>query len=134
VHLPAPATVYPVVPFEHTVGSHANASASDHLLADHINGLSVSSRRQRGIILKKWRTFLEVVGIQRTPELVRGPRRVGLYFLRIFGEYRLTYFLWFAYPVVTIPYRCFWLVIPEVINFLASSRNWFFSQRPQNRL
>lgn len=53
VHLPAPATAYPVVPFEHTLGAHANAAASTHLLADHINGLSVSSRRQLGIILKK---------------------------------------------------------------------------------
>lgn len=70
---PAPVIVYPVVPFEHTVGSHANAAASAqaHLLADHIQGLSVSSRRQLGIILKKWCTFLEVVGIQRTPDELR---------------------------------------------------------------
>jgi integrase len=71
VHLPAPATVYPVVPFEHTVGAHANAAAATHLLADHINGLSVSSRRQLGIILKKWCGFLEVVGIQRTSDQLR---------------------------------------------------------------
>ena len=58
VHLPAPTAAYPVVPFEHTIGSHANAAASAHLLADHINGLSVSSRRRLGIILTKWCVFL----------------------------------------------------------------------------
>lgn len=71
VHLPAPTFAYPVVPFEHTTRSHANAAASAQLLADHINGLSVSSRRQLGIILKKWCAFLEVVGIQRTPDDLR---------------------------------------------------------------
>jgi integrase len=57
-----------VIPFEHTVGSRANAAASAHLLADHIQGLSVSSRRQLGIILKKWCAFLGVAGIQRIPD------------------------------------------------------------------
>ncbi len=71
MYLPAAASAYPVVPFEHTVGAHANAAASAHLLADHINGLSVSSHRQLGIILKKWCAFLEVVGIQRTPDDLR---------------------------------------------------------------
>jgi integrase len=71
VHLPAITTVYPVVPFEHTIGSHANTAAAAHLLTDHIQSLSVSSRRQLGIILKKWCTFLDMVGIQRTPDDLR---------------------------------------------------------------
>lgn len=71
MHLPAPTSAYSVLPFEHTVGSHANAAASAHLLADHIQGLSISSRRQLGIILKKWSAFLEVIGIQRTPDQLR---------------------------------------------------------------
>lgn len=71
VMLPTPTSVYPVVPFEHTVGSRANAAAAAYLLTDHIQGLSVSSRRQLGIILKKWCVFLEVVGIQRTPDELR---------------------------------------------------------------
>jgi hypothetical protein len=70
ISLPPPLPT-PLCPFEHTVGNHANAAASAHLLADHIQGLSVSSRRQLGIILKKWCAFLAVVGIQRTPDDLR---------------------------------------------------------------
>lgn len=68
VQRPAPVTDYSLIPFEHTIGSHANTVASTHLLANHISGLSVSSRRQLRIILKKWCAFLEIVGIQRTPD------------------------------------------------------------------
>jgi hypothetical protein len=73
VLLPAPtAPPFALAPYEHSVGQHANTAAAAHLLLDYISGLSVASRRQLGIILKKWCAFLVVVGIERTPEQLRG--------------------------------------------------------------
>ncbi len=57
-----------IVPYERTVGHHANTAAAAHLLAEHVAGLSTSSRRQLGIILRKWCVYLGGVGIPRTPE------------------------------------------------------------------